>query len=69
MRRYRTKPTKTSNPKKPKSNPNEKPKTKSNPKKPKSKSKRNPNPILLLKKTESKSNPIQKSQAFESMKP
>ena len=25
MRRYRTKPTKTSNPKKPKSNPNEKP--------------------------------------------
>ena len=52
MRRYRTKPTKTSNPKKPKSNPNEKPKTKSNPKKPKS-----------------KSNPIQKSQAFESMKP
>ena len=31
MRRYRTKPAKTSNPKNRKSNPNEKPKTKSNP--------------------------------------
>lgn len=70
MRRYRTKPAKTSNPKKPKSNPNEKPKTKSNPNE-----KPNQNPILnqtsvkSKSKRKTKSNPIQKSQASESMKP
>ena len=50
MRRYRTKPTKTSNPKKPKSNPNEKPKTKSNPKP-------NVSKIQSKRKTKRKSNP------------
>jgi hypothetical protein len=66
MRRYRTKPAKTSNPKNRKSNPNEKPKTKSNPNE-KLKTKSNP----IQTKNQFKSNPIQKTtgiQLYETVK-
>jgi len=71
MRRYRTKPAKTSNPKNRKSNPNEKPKTKSNPTPTliQIQKKNQSNPIQT--KNQSKSNPIQKTtgiQHYETVK-